>query len=177
MPDITPGDLASEWKRSNPDIVVYLPKGGDLNDTDNEHFLVFEAPKSDELLVMWTQSSCEGRGDNHLVLARSSDGGNWSEPNLIVGTTPGGSEKQAGWGFPIVADIFRGHFFIDTGNLAETPGWFSIDEYRVSVGVGVRIKVPIFPAPIELDFGYPLRRENMDEKRVFSFFVGFPLSP
>ena len=70
----TPGDPATEWQRSNPDIVVYLPKGGALNDTDNEHFLVFEAPKSDELLAMWTQSSCEGRGDNDLLPARSAEG-------------------------------------------------------------------------------------------------------
>ena len=107
MPNITPGDLATEWKRSDPDVVVYLPKGGELNDTDNEHFLVFEAPKGEELLAMWTQSSCEGRGDNHLVLARSADGENWSEPKLVVGTRPGGSEKQASWGFPIVADTGR----------------------------------------------------------------------
>jgi|APSaa5957512622_1039677.scaffolds.fasta_scaffold27027_3 hypothetical protein len=30
-------DLAGEWRRSDPDIAVYLP-GGD-HDTDNEHFL------------------------------------------------------------------------------------------------------------------------------------------
>ena len=27
------GDLATEWQRSSPDIVVYRPKGGELNDT------------------------------------------------------------------------------------------------------------------------------------------------
>ncbi|MEW6360141.1 MAG: sialidase family protein [Planctomycetota bacterium] len=97
------GNPATEWRRSDPDIVVYLPKGGDLNDTDNEHFLVFEAPKSDELLAIWTQSSCEGRGDNHLVLARSPDGENWSEPQLLTGTRPGGDGLQASWGFPVVA--------------------------------------------------------------------------
>jgi len=102
-----PADPATDWQRSNPDIVVYLPKGGDLNDTDNEHFLVFEAPKSDELFAMWTQSSCEGRGDNHLVLARSSDGESWSEPMLLVGTRPGGNELQASWGFPIVSSQGR----------------------------------------------------------------------
>ena len=33
------GDPATEWQRSNPDVVVYLPQEGDLNDGDNEHFL------------------------------------------------------------------------------------------------------------------------------------------
>ena len=30
------GDPETEWKRSNPDIVVYKPKEGDLNDGDND---------------------------------------------------------------------------------------------------------------------------------------------
>jgi hypothetical protein len=65
-------DPASDWGRSRPDIVVYIPTAGALNDTDNERFLAFPAPKSDELLAIWTQSSCAGRGDNHLGLVRSA---------------------------------------------------------------------------------------------------------
>ncbi len=108
MPEL---DLATDWKRSNPEIVVYIPRGGDLNDTDNEHFLVFEAPKSDEYLAMWTQSSCEGRGDNHIVLARSADGAEWGEPVLIVGTPAGTTEPQGSWGFPVVSDSGRLYCF------------------------------------------------------------------
>jgi hypothetical protein len=66
------GDADVEWKRTNPDIVVYRPKGSGIYDGDNEHFLVFEAPKSDELMAVWNQSSCEGRGDNHLVISSVS---------------------------------------------------------------------------------------------------------
>jgi hypothetical protein len=95
------GDPATEWRRSQPDVVVYIPKGAPHNDTDNEHFLVFESPRAG-LLAMWTQSSVEGRGDNHLVLARSADGVRWSAPEWIVGTHPGTDELQASWGFPIV---------------------------------------------------------------------------
>ena len=65
---------AEEWKRSKPDVVVYLPKGGDAHDEDNEMLLVFEAPKSDELIAMWTQSSVEAYGDNRQMLSRSADG-------------------------------------------------------------------------------------------------------
>ena len=101
------GDLAHEWRRSCPDIVVYLPQGDavadpELSDTDNEHFLVFESPGGD-LLAMWTQSSCEGRGDNHVALARSADGANWSRPMWIAGTHYGADELQASWGFPVVS--------------------------------------------------------------------------
>lgn len=41
---IRTGDPAPEWKRSHPDIQVYLPKEGGVND-----------------------------GDNHLMLSRSAD--------------------------------------------------------------------------------------------------------
>jgi len=92
-----------EWCRSKPDVVVYLPKGEKHHDGDNEMLLVFPAPKSDELLAMWTQSSVEGRGDNRLMLARTRDGVKWSEPVKIAGATPGTDESQASWGVPIVA--------------------------------------------------------------------------
>ena len=101
-------DLTTEWQRSQPDIVVYLPGGG--RDTDNEHFLVFAAPSGEELLAVWTQSSCEGRGDNHLVIARSADGEQWSEPVFVVGAR-GEGERQASWGFPVVARTGRIYLF------------------------------------------------------------------
>jgi hypothetical protein len=101
--------MREEWRRSNPDVVVYLPEG--TADGDNEHFLVFEAPKSDELLAMWTQSSCEGRGDNRIAFARSSDGVTWSAPEVIAGTPAGAKGGQASWGFPIVARTGRIYCF------------------------------------------------------------------
>ena len=96
-------DETTEWRRSNPDIVVYRPKRGESNDGDNEHFLVFPSPKSDDLLAMWTQSSVEAHGDNHIVLARSNDGVNWSEPIWVAGTHKDTEEDQASWGFPAVS--------------------------------------------------------------------------
>lgn len=107
--DIPLGDPDVEWQRSHPDIKVFVPTGSGYYNADNEHFLVFNAPKSEELLALWTQSSVEGHGDNHLVLARSSDGENWSLPEYLVGALYGVGGKQASWGFPIVnnkGDIF-----------------------------------------------------------------------
>jgi hypothetical protein len=70
-----------EWRRSNPDVVVYLPKGGDHHDGDNEMLLVFPAPKSDGLIGMWTQSSVEGRGDNRII--RTANTTFWANSCLI----------------------------------------------------------------------------------------------
>ena len=109
--DIPLGDPDIEWKRSNPDICVYVPTGSGIYNGDNEHFLVFEAPKSDELLALWTQSSLEGSGNNHLVLARSSDAKNWSEPKYLVGAKYAKGGLQASWGFPIVSEKGRIYIF------------------------------------------------------------------
>ena len=97
------GSVADEYQRTNPDSVVYIPKEGDFNDGDNEHFLVFNSPQGDELLAMWTQGSMEPSGDNHIMLARSSDGVKWSQPLWITGTQKGTDQTQASWGFPVVA--------------------------------------------------------------------------
>ncbi|MBN1622730.1 MAG: exo-alpha-sialidase [Clostridia bacterium] len=96
------GNSEEEWKRSFPDIVMYKPRE-DEYDNDNEHFLVINAPRSDEMIAFWTQSSCEGKGDNHLVSSRSSDGLNWSEPVYLSGYKKGVDEKQSSWGFPVVS--------------------------------------------------------------------------
>ena len=105
--DVPLGDPDVEWKRSKPDICVYLPKGSGIYNGDNEHFLVFKAPKTDELLAMWTQSSVEGQGDNHLVLARSKDAETWSKPKYVAGVEYGIGGLQASWGFPVVSETGR----------------------------------------------------------------------
>lgn len=104
-------DLSVEWKRSNPDIIVYKPKDGVPDDMDNEHLLVIRAPKSEELLAFWTQSSCEGKGDNHIMLARSPDAENWSDPIRIAGAGSAPGAMQASWQIPIVTDSGRIYCF------------------------------------------------------------------
>ena len=118
------GDPATEWRRSNPDVVVYIPKEGDFNDGDNEHFLVFESSKSQDLLAMWTQGTVEAYGDNHIVLARSKDGVTWSEPKWIIGTHRGTKEHQASWGFPLACAQGRLYCFFTKAD-AGVPGGHS----------------------------------------------------
>jgi hypothetical protein len=99
----------AEWKRSEPDIAVYIPKE-DSYTGDNEHFLVFRSPKG-EWLALWTQSSVEGHGDNHLVVARSKNQLEWSEPEFIVGSRRGERGGQASWGVPVVSAKGRIYIF------------------------------------------------------------------
>ena len=76
--------------------------------------------------------------------------------------------------FPITADdMIRGVVFCDTGTVEPAiDDWQST--YRVAPGLGLRITVPAMgPAPIALDFAFPISKQDGDETEVFSFFVGF----
>ncbi|MBN1393955.1 MAG: BamA/TamA family outer membrane protein [Pirellulales bacterium] len=76
--------------------------------------------------------------------------------------------------FPITADdMIRGVVFCDTGAVQPTIcDW--ADNYRVAPGFGLRIAVPAMgPAPIALDFAFPVSWQPGDRFEVFSFFVGF----
>jgi len=76
--------------------------------------------------------------------------------------------------FPITADdMLRAVVFCDTGTVEPSiDNW--TDNYRVAPGFGLRITVPAMgPAPIALDFAFPIRTESGDREEVFSFFVGF----
>ncbi len=110
-------DFLQEAKSSNPDFIVYIPKGGvskgDL-DTENVHFLVFFAPSGD-MLATWTQSSYEGNPDQHIVISRSKDNGvTWSEPKTIVGPDKPG--HIASWQNPIVSSTGRIYCFYHKNN-------------------------------------------------------------
>jgi len=76
--------------------------------------------------------------------------------------------------FPITADdMIRAVAFCDTGTVEpKVDDW--TDDYRVVPGVGLRITVPAMgPAPIALDFGFPIASNPGDDEEVFSFFIGF----
>jgi len=76
--------------------------------------------------------------------------------------------------FPITADdALRGIVFCDTGTVQPTiDDW--TDRYRVAFGFGLRIMIPAMgPAPIALDFAFPIVKQRGDETQVFSFFVGW----
>jgi len=62
--------------------------------------------------------------------------------------------------------------FVDSGTV-NNDDWLS--QYRVGVGAGLRIYIPQFgQAPIALDFGYPLVKQDFDEEQIFSFTLDLP---
>ena len=75
--------------------------------------------------------------------------------------------------FPLTADdMLRGVVFCDFGTVEETVR-IDADNFRVAPGVGLRITIPAMgPAPIALDFAYPVLMADTDDKQIFSFYVG-----
>jgi len=60
--------------------------------------------------------------------------------------------------------------FSDFGTVEESV---SLDNFRVSVGAGLRLAVPIMgPVPLAFDFAVPITDQENDETQVFSFYIG-----
>jgi outer membrane protein insertion porin family len=74
--------------------------------------------------------------------------------------------------FPITADdTLRGVVFTDFGTVESNV---AINQMRVAPGFGLRITLPAMgPAPIALDFAFPVAYAQDDSQQLFSFFVGF----
>ncbi len=67
-------------------------------------------------------------------------------------------------------DEFMLAFFLDTGTVSKTiKDW---EEYRVAPGFGFRVSIPMLgPAPLALDFAFPINKAKNDVEQVFSFSV------
>ena len=74
--------------------------------------------------------------------------------------------------FPITADdMLRGVAFCDFGTVERNV---AINDFRVAPGIGLRVTVPALgPAPISLDFAFPIAQADRDDTQVFSFTIGF----
>ena len=73
---------------------------------------------------------------------------------------------------PFVKDAMSGVLFVDSGTVTQDVGF---DQYRVSVGLGIRLYIPQFgPAPLAFDFAVPVMKEDTDETQVFSFSAEIP---
>ncbi|MDF1667883.1 MAG: BamA/TamA family outer membrane protein, partial [Planctomycetota bacterium] len=83
---------------------------------------------------------------------------------LVLGT--------ADFSFPIFKSFLRGVLFIDAGTVEKDVKDFSLRRIRYTGGFGFRLNVAIFPAPVALDFAFPIRARRIDDEQVFSFSVG-----
>ncbi|MEC9373136.1 MAG: outer membrane protein assembly factor, partial [Planctomycetota bacterium] len=91
-------------------------------------------------------------------------GGDWS-------FFAGAEFRQPIWGVTDGRPIIAGVAFVDTGTVLEEIGF---DDYRLSVGLGLRMLLPISPAPLAFDFGFPLIQEDEDDTQLFSFSIDIP---
>ncbi len=101
------------------------------------------------------------RNDNGL---QSDDpiGGNW----LFFA----GAEIEQ----PVYEEILSVVAFVDAGTVTFDPGF---DDFRVAIGFGVRFYIPqLSPAPLALDFGFPILKEDLDENRLFTFSIDLPFN-
>ena len=74
-------------------------------------------------------------------------------------------------GFPVFGETLRGVAFLDGGTVERNV---RIGTIRSSVGLGVRLTLPIFgQVPIALDFGFPITKDRTDDTQVISFSLGF----
>jgi len=96
--------LAEEWKRTGPDLVVYVPADQNHGET-NQHFNVVVTPNG-TLLATWTTATREADPDQRIVFSRSVDNGAaWSAPAAIDGAGPDDApgSGMASWQFLVVA--------------------------------------------------------------------------
>ena len=70
----TQQSFSDDWRRTDPDLVVYLPKDPPYYFEATDHFLVDYTPGGD-LLAIWTLSTQPHAADYSVVYARSKDGG------------------------------------------------------------------------------------------------------
>lgn len=110
------------------------------------------------------------RNDN-MMLGSDPIGGDWSfflglqYEHPLVGVVPAGRGRMD----PMISAVF----FVDTGTVQQD---FGFDEYRVSVGTGLRVRVPqLTSVPLAFDFAIPVLDEQGDQTQVFSFSVDIPL--
>ncbi len=65
-------------------------------------------------------------------------------------------------------DEFQLAFFVDTGTVAESMKKWG--RYRVAPGFGLRFTIPMLgPAPLALDFAFPVSKDPNDVTEVFTF--------
>ncbi|MBR5626130.1 MAG: BamA/TamA family outer membrane protein, partial [Thermoguttaceae bacterium] len=134
--------------------------------------------------VLGLMSTADWTGDNTPIYERYYGGGSMTLRGFEYrGVTPRYSESGFGIGgnFQFInsaelliplsgGDEFQFALFVDTGTVASRiDDW---GKYRVSPGFGFRVAVPMLgPAPLALDFAFPVTKDKWDDTQVFSFSI------
>ena len=104
------------------------------------------------------------------------------KPTLLVlaagmGSRYGGNKQLVG-NFEVIFPIFdsiglNGVAFYDIGEAFDDEQSIDFSDLRAAVGWGIRWRSPI--APLRLEIGYPLDREEGDSGSVVNFSFGSPM--
>jgi outer membrane protein insertion porin family len=156
-----------------------------------KYFTLYERPDGSGRQVLTLAAKAGITGDDTPIYDRYYAGGystirgfrfRWASPTEVGPTngamivTGGDFElfTSAEYMFPITADdMLRAVVFCDAGTVEPRFDQWS-NRYRVAPGFGLRICVPAMgPAPIALDFAFPISWQPGDKQEMFSFFMGF----
>lgn len=148
---------------------------------DSQYFTVYQRPDGSGRHVLALHGVLGVSGDNTPVYERWFLGG---ARNIRGFAFRGAGPQVNGWfvggNFNAVANVeyqvpltagdnLMAVAFCDFGTVENDV---SIRDLRLSVGAGLRINLPMLsPAPIALDFGFPLMKKDTDITQVFQFTV------
>ncbi len=148
----------------------------------NQYFTLYERPDGGGKHILELRGQTIWTGDDTPVFERLFAGGFQSFRGFeFRGVAPrqnrfriGGEFMAVGtvqYVFPLTAgDAIRGVVFSDFGTV-DTDVTFR--DFRVTAGAGFRISVPALgPAPIAIDFAFPISSELDDDEQMLSFYVG-----
>jgi outer membrane protein insertion porin family len=77
------------------------------------------------------------------------------------------------YSYPLFVEFLRGAFFWDIANLTREIEFLPHDKWRNTVGFGIRFLIPqLGNIPVKLDFGFPLTKEDEDERQTVTFDIG-----
>ena len=100
---------SDDWTRTNPDLVLYLPKEPPYASEASDHVLVDVTPGGD-LLAVWTYATVADASDNAVMFARSTDDGrSWTVPQPIA--TPERLGTYCNFGWPVISRSGRIYVF------------------------------------------------------------------
>jgi len=68
-------------------------------------------------------------------------------------------------------EILRGVVFSDFGMLGLDSSDSTFDDPRLTVGFGVRVRLPVLQVPIQLDLAWPILSEDTDDEEQFFFSI------
>ena len=150
-----------------------------------QYYTLHERPDGNGRQVVSLSGQLGWTGDDTPVYERFFAGGYQSfrgfdfrgvtpRQDGFPGTGIGGSWMALGsvqYQFPITADeMISGVVFTDFGSIEDKV---TMDDFRLTLGAGLRVTIAAMgPVPIAVDWGIPVIKQDFDDERLFSFYIG-----